>query len=457
MKKPIQVKPFFTRHLSPERIFILGFAGYILLGTFLLWFPFSAAKDRLTFIDALFTSTSAVCVTGLACIDIGKDLSIPGQVITIFLFQVGGLGIITFSTVFFVIMGRGISFKGRDIVQSSFLHSPQKDLLVILRAVILYTAVFESIGILILFARFSQDFTPGWALYHAVYNAISAFNNCGYSLFSDSLMGYQGDVTVNLTIMGLLIVGGIGFIVQYEISGRIQARQKRLSVHTRIVLITTPILLLLGAFLFYTSEKNHILKDVPVLNQVLASFFQSASPRTCGFSTVDIGNLTNASILLIITLMFIGASPGSTGGGVKTTSAALLSLIIWNRFRGSEEINVFHRTIPRETIARTIYIIFASAFSISVVTSILLVSGSANVSPLESRHFFVEYLFETVSAFGTVGLSMNLTPKLNDLQKYAIVVMMFAGRVGPLTLAFSLTRHAAKKQLAYAEEGLMVG
>jgi trk system potassium uptake protein TrkH len=452
-----RVKTFFSRRLSPTRIFVLSFAGVILTGGVLLWFPFSATKGHLTFIDALFSSTSAVCVTGLVVIDVGKDLSVLGQVITIFLFQIGGLGIITFSTVFFVLMGRGISFKGREIVQSTFLHTPRRDFMVIAKSVILFTFVIESLGTLFLFLRFSKDYSLGMALYHAVYNAISAFNNCGYSLFSDNLIGYQGDLIVNFTVMGLIILGGIGFIVQYEIFSTLRGIQKKLSVHTKIVLITTVILILSGAILFYFFERNHIVKDLPLQTKILTSFFQSVSPRTAGFNTVDIGLLTNATLLLMIVLMFIGASPGSTGGGVKTTSAALLIMMFWNRFRGNDEVNIFNRTIPKEIVDRTLSILFASAFSVSIITSILLLAGRGDLPPLETRHYFVEYLFDTVSAFGTVGLSMGVTPKLNDIQKLALVLMMFIGRVGPLTLAFSLSRESGKKRLTYAEEGIMVG
>jgi trk system potassium uptake protein TrkH len=305
--------------------------------------------------------------------------------------------------------------------------------------------------------RSSQDFSPGHAFYQALYHAISAFNNCGYSLFSDSLVRYQGDWIVNLTVISLIVIGGIGFIVQYEVFARLRGKQQRLSVHTKIVLIVTGILILGGAFCIYFLEKEHILKGLPWKNQVLASFFQSVVPRTAGFNTVDIGLLVNETLLLMIILMFIGASPGSTGGGVKTTSAALLFLLIWNRMGGKEEVNVFKRTIPREVISRALAIIFASAFSISIITSILLLTPSGNLVPSETRHLFVEYLFETVSAFGTVGLSMNLTPKLNDIQKLAIALMMFVGRVGPLTLAFSLSLSASRKNLTYAEEGVMVG
>jgi len=457
MKIAIRLKNLISRRLTPPRIFILSFAGVILIGTVALSLPCSASKEPLRLIDALFTSASAVCVTGLVVVDNGKDLSLLGQVITIFLFQIGGLGIITFSTVFFVLMGRGISFKGREIVQSTFLHTRRRDFFIILKSILLFTFIFETIGAILLFLRFSKDFSVGTAFYQAIYHAISAFNNCGFSLFSDSFVRYQGDLWVNLTIMGLLAIGGIGFIVQYEVFSQLKGDQKKLSIHSRMVLVTTVILILAGAFFFYFFERNHLLKEMSIQNKILVSFFQSLTPRTCGFNTVEIGLLTNATLLLLIVLMFIGASPGSTGGGIKTTSTALLLLMIWNRLKGNEEINIYHRTIPKEVVGRTISIIFASAFSISIITSILLITGEWDLPALQSRHHFVEYLFETVSAFGTVGLSMGTTARLNDIQKLAIIVMMFAGRVGPLTLAYSLSRSRGKKGFTYAEEGVMVG
>jgi trk system potassium uptake protein TrkH len=427
----------------------------ILIGGILLWFPFSATKGPLHFVDALFTATSAVCVTGLVVINTGKDLSMMGQGITLLLIQIGGLGIITFSTVFFVLMGRGISFKGREIVQTTFLHTPTKNIFVILKSVLWFTFIAEALGTLFLFIRFSFELPVGAAFYRALYHAISAFNNAGFSLFSDSLIGYQGDLIVNLTVMGLIVHGGIGFVVQYEVLSRLRGLQKKLSIHARMVIITTVVLMLSGAILFFIFERNHIIQDVPVLNKVLASLFQSITPRTAGFNTVDIGSLTNATILLMLVLMFIGASPGSTGGGVKTTSAALLLLMLWNRLKGNEDVNVFNRTIPKEIVSRSVSIIFASAFSVAIITSVLLIAGGGH--PTESRQFFVEYLFETVSAFGTVGLSMGVTPKLSDIQKMAMILMMFIGRVGPLTLAFSLSRSMGGKGLTYAEEGIMVG
>ncbi len=450
------MKRFISKLLSPQRLFITSFAAVIFIGTIGLWLPSSGTGNHILFIDALFTSASAVCVTGLTVLDIGKDLSISGQVITLCLIQIGGLGIITFSVVLFGLMGRGISFKGREIIQSTFLHTPRRDFIVIMKWVIGLTFVMEAVGSLFLFIRFYQDIPPGRALYYAVYHAVSAFNNCGYSLFSSNLEHYQSDVTVNLTVMSLIILGGIGFVVQYEIISLSRGFQKKLSTHSNIVLITTASLILAGAAFFYLFEMNHMLKDTPVKTQILTSFFQSVTPRTAGFNTIDVGQLTNPTILVIIMLMFIGASPGSTGGGIKTTSFALLLLMIWNRLKGQEQVNVYNRTIPGEILTRTIAIIFASAFFVVIITSVLLLLGGVgDLPPLASRHFFVEYLFETVSAFGTVGLSMGITPHLSTGQKLAIIFMMFAGRVGPLTLAFSW--YSTKRGLTYAEESVMVG
>jgi trk system potassium uptake protein TrkH len=456
MKLYLTIKAFFSFHLTPTRIFVFSFAAFIMLGTLALWLPFSAAQSNLRFVDALFTSASAVCVTGLASIDIGKDLSLPGQLITLVLFQVGGLGIITFSIILFTLMGRSISFKSREITQSAFLHTPKKDFNLIIKKVLRYTFIIESIGALLLFLRFVQEFPIGQAFYHAVYNAVSAFNNCGYSLFSDNMMRYQSDILVNVTMMLLIILGGIGFIVQQEIIAKLRGAEKKLSLHTKIVLITTAALILAGAACFYFMEMNNVLSGASTKTAILSSFFQSVVPRTAGFNTVDISLLTNSTILVLIVLMFIGASPGSTGGGVKTTSFAILCLLIINRMKGNENVNIANRTIPPELVDRTISIIFASAIIIGVIAAVLLLAGSSSVAPLASRYQFVEYLFETVSAFGTVGLSMGLTPKLNDAQKYAIILMMFIGRVGPLTLAFAWYS-MRKKGITYAEESVMVG
>jgi len=336
------------------------------------------------------------------------------------------------------------------------LHTPRRDLFFIVKKVVLYSFVAESIGTVILFWRFAQDFASLTAFYHALYHAVSAFNNAGFSLFKNNLVSYQGDMVVNIVIMTLIVLGGIGFIVQNELLGRWGGSERRFSVHAKIVLTTTLFLIIVGAASFYFLEKNNILKEANIKVALLVSFFQSVTARTAGFNTVDIGMLTNSSILILILLMFIGASPGSTGGGIKTTSFSLLLLLIFNRLKGSENVNVANRTIPKETIEKTISIVLAAVFFICLVTSILLFFGETSTAPSASRHQFVEYLFETVSAFGTVGLSMGITNTLNDPQKAAIIFMMFAGRVGPLTLAFALYS-ARKKGITYAEETVMVG
>jgi trk system potassium uptake protein len=458
MKMYLMIKTFFARHLTPARIFVFSFAAVIGIGTLALWLPFavSASQNNLRFVDALFTSASAVCVTGLTTIDIGRDLSFIGQLITLVLFQVGGLGIITFSLVLFIMMGRGISFKGHEIAQSTFIHSPRRDFFLIIVRVLRYAFIIEGVGVLLLFSRFIFDFPAGEAFYHAVYNAVSAFNNCGYSLFPDNMMRYQSDILVNVTITGLIIIGGIGFVVLHEVVSKFRGKQKKLSLHSKIVLITTAALILAGAVCFYFLEVNNILSGTSMKTAILMSFFQSVTPRTAGFNTVDIGMLTNSTILVIMALMFIGASPGSTGGGVKTTSFSLLLLLIINRMKGNENVNIANRTIPKELIEKTISIVFASAIIIGIIIAVLLLSGESNAAPSASRYQFIEYAFETFSAFGTVGLSMGVTPKLNDVQKYAIIVMMFIGRVGPLTLAFAWYS-ARKKGITYAEESVMVG
>lgn len=454
-REPLRLGAFLARHLSPARIFILSFAGVILAGAILLWLPFASAKG-IRFVDALFMSASAVCVTGLATVDVGTDLTTAGQVVLVCLFQVGGLGILTFSAFLFGMMGRSISFKGREIVQSAFLHTPRRDFFIILRSVILSTLIIESAGVALLFIHFDREFPAGQAFYYAVFHSISAFNNCGFSLFPDSFIRYQGNLLFNCTVMMLIILGGIGFVVHHEVFARLKDRKARISLHSRIVLAATAGLILAGAVLFWLFEDGYALKGLPPGTQVLVSLFQSVTPRTAGFNTVDIGQLTNATILMMLVLMFIGGSPGSTAGGIKTTSFALLLLMIWNRWRGSEEVTVANRTVPKELIGRTLSITLASIISVFLVVAAVMAAGHTEAGPME-RQRFVEYIFETVSAFGTVGLSMGVTAKLTDLQKLLIVFMMFAGRVGPLTLAFSLSFREGRKSVVYAEETVMVG
>jgi trk system potassium uptake protein TrkH len=456
VRAALRLRRFLARKLTPARSFVLSFLLVILAGTALLLLPAAASRRPLGLVDALFTSASAVCVTGLTVVDVGRDLSLFGQIVTLLLFQIGGLGIITFSLVLFGLMGRSLSFRGRELLQSTFLHTPRRDFFRILRFVVVGTFAIEGAGTLLLFGRFLAELSPARAFYYAFYHAVSAFNNCGYSLFSNSLMNFRDDWTVNLVVVALIVLGGLGFIVMYELLNRWRRRQKRLSLHAKVVLLTTAVLIAGGALLFYFFEAGNVLRGAGGSGRVLASLFQSVTPRTCGFNTVDIAALTNATILLLMILMFIGASPGSTGGGIKTSSFALLTLMIFNRLRGRDAVTIFSRTVPAEILGRTIAIVLASAVSVLLIVSLLLLAAGGPLAPPQaSRHLFVEYLFETLSAFGTVGLSMNVTATLNDVQKLALALLMFMGRVGPLTLAFAWS--STKRGLVYAEEAVMVG
>ncbi|MBN2345723.1 MAG: hypothetical protein JXO51_04970 [Candidatus Aminicenantes bacterium] len=447
---------YLSRRLTPTRIFILGFAGFILLGTAVLCLPASAGVRPLSFVDALFTATSGVCVTGLTVIDIGRDLSGFGQALTLVLFQVGGLGIITFSVMLLSILGRGISFKDREIVQSTFFHVPRRDFLKLIRTILSITMLIEGIGALLLFVRFSRDFPPGQALYQAVFHSVSAFNNCGYSLFSSSLTAYRHDGWINAVVMALIVLGGIGFVVQIELIARWRRRIRALSLHSKIVLRMTLFLIVAGAALFLLFETGHALKGGPLPSSLLTAAFQSVTARTCGFNTVDIGLLTNSTLLLLMLLMFIGAAPGSSGGGIKVTSFSLVMLLIWSRIKGQEGVNVFQRTIPREVLTRTVAIIIAAVLVIFIAVSLLLLTDPhSGEAAGQNRQYFIMYLFETVSAFGTVGLSMGITPELGAIQKVVVTVLMFIGRVGPITLAYAWADRA--RGLTYAEESVMVG
>ncbi|NTW37469.1 MAG: hypothetical protein HGB17_15395 [Syntrophobacteraceae bacterium] len=419
--------------------------------------------SHISFIDALFMVTSAVCVTGLSVIDIGSQFSVWQQLTLMGLIQMGGLGIMTFSTVLILALGRNISFRSRFIVQDVFSYSPQADLHVLLKRVFIFTFTFESVGAILLFMRFREDHEPGAAIYHAIFNAVSAFCNAGFSLFSDNMMRYCDDALVSLTIPCLIIAGGIGFMVLHELMRTLESRTARrhywgqLSLHTKMVLTITGFLLAAGTLFFLWSEWSNTLKDKPLPVKLLASFFQSVTPRTAGFNSLDYGLMNNLTLLGTIMLMFIGASPGSTGGGIKTTSMGVLLSLSRARMSGAEQAHAFKRTISSESIGR--------AFSVFVVSIAIVMAGTAgcivaelgDTTPASSRGQFLELLFETTSAFGTVGLSMGITPKLSSWSKFILVLIMFTGRLGPLVIAMAIQPGEMKGRFTYAEENLMIG
>ncbi len=447
------------RLLSPERTLILSFLIIILVGTSLLSLPIAARPESASFIDALFTATSAVCVTGLIVVDTGSFYSHFGQVVILILIQVGGLGIMTFSVFFYLLLGRSIGIRDRRIIQDTFSQFPIRNIYALLKSVFLYTIAIEFVGALLLFIGWIDSFPLMTALYFSLFHAISAFCNAGFSLFSDNFVGFQSNILVNLSITSLIILGGIGFIVLKEMVG-IGFRKNtplRISLHSKVVFTTTAALITLGTLFMFFIERDGSLLTFPFGEQILISYFQSVTSRTAGFNTIPMASLSNATLFLLIIFMFIGASPGSCGGGIKTTNLATLFSLAVNRYKGGERANLFKRTVPHETVSRSISIILASVLAVTIITVFLLTTQLGDLSHTESRGLFLDYLFETVSAFGTVGLSMGVTTKLDTAGKLIIIAMMLLGRLGPLTLAFAMARRVKESQFQYAEENIIVG
>lgn len=435
---------------------ILSFAGLIALGTLFLTFPAATTDGRgAPFVDALFTATSATCVTGLIVRDTGTYFTTFGQVIILVLIQLGGLGIMNFSTSIAIILGHRLAPGERRLV-SEMVETPRDiDIARTIRYIFLFTILAEGLGCFVLFLRWFSAFpTVGQAFYNALFHSISAFCNAGFSTFNDSLIRYQGDFIVNITFILLIVFGGLGFAVVHELISRhtlrqsIRATLRSLTVHARLVLITTTILIFSGALLFFFLEYDRSLAQLPIGTKLLASLFQSVTARTAGFNTVPMNLLHPATLLIVVVLMFIGASPGGTGGGIKTTTFAILLVALRARLSNREDIVISGRTIGRDTIYRAVAILTAAGSAVITAFFILLVIES---------HPFQEILFETVSAFGTVGLSTGITSTLKTLSRLVIIILMFTGRIGPLTLALAMAAPKTPLPITYPQARIMVG
>lgn len=440
---------------------LLSFAITILLGAMLLWLPKATVHPgSLSFYDALFTSTSATCVTGLIVVDTGSQLTFFGQVIILVLIQIGGLGIMTISTFFIYLISGKLNIFEREILFDTISQDPMRNLKRLMMTVFVYTSVLELLGVCLLFSRFLTFYPIKKAIYFSVFHSVSAFCNAGFSLFSDNFVSLKGDLVINIVICGLIVTGGLGFVVVFDmVSNRRKSLRffwSKLSLHSRLVLLLTAILILTGAFLFFLLERNNTLLSISPVNSVMVSFFQSITTRTAGFNTIEIGMLRNSTLLVLIVLMFIGASPGSCGGGIKTTTFLLFLASMYARFRMREDVNLFSRRIPKATLSKVTAILFFSLFVIILFTFILLVFERSEVSHDETRGSFLAYLFEVVSAYGTVGLSMGVTTNLQDLSKFMIILLMYVGRLGPLSLAIAL-KGRKEPQYKYLEENVLVG
>ncbi|CAH2714285.1 Ktr system potassium uptake protein B [Neobacillus rhizosphaerae] len=439
-------------YLDPPKILVIGFATIILLGSLLLTLPVSTNNGQgLSFLNALFTATSATCVTGLVVVDTGTTFTLFGQLVILFMIQVGGLGFMTFATLFAFLLGKRISLKERILLQESLNNLSMEGIVRLARRILIFTAVIEFVGAVILAVRFSFEMPLGKAIYYGIFHSISNFNNAGFDIMGNfqSLSSYVDDPTVVLTICALITLGGIGFIVMNELFE--YRSSKRLSLHTKIVVVTSAFLLIGGAIgiflLEFSNEKT--LKPLSFSGKILGALFQSAAARTDGANTLNLTDMTQSSLLLIVFLMFVGASPGSTGGGVKTTTFTTLIGAVWSQIRGKEDVIFYRQRIGYETIYKALTVTLSALFLVMMITMLLTIT--------ERGTDFLRLLFEATSAFGTVGLSMDLSKELSPIGKGLITFTMFAGRVGPLTIAYAVTMRRNPDKFRYPKGKIMIG
>jgi trk system potassium uptake protein len=453
---PVQ-KRFIPYGNLPQILLLGGFTGVILLGTFLLWLPWSQSAAKLGLVDALFTATSAVCVTGLVVVDTGTAFSAFGQAVILLLIQVGGLGIMSFAALAYLMLGRRLSLASQAALHDSFF---QRDLGIEFKKrfaqILFITGSIEFLGGIAIFgALWTPGAPPDQALFSAVFHSVSAFCNAGFSLYSTSMMGLRDSPAMMAAIMLLIVLGGLGHMVLHEVGGYVKGRWRRtgtapqaapLSVHSRVVLRVSLSLILvgwLGLLLFGLTKEEGSLGL-----KLSCALFQSVTARTAGFNTVDIGLLPLSSLFLLVLLMFIGGSPGSCAGGVKTTALAISLGEIRAKLQGEEQVVMLERQVPEILVARTLILI-----RLAVLWNLLGILLLLYTEPGRGLH---EVLFEQISAFGTVGLSTGLTDKLSVAGRLWITATMFFGRVGPLTVALGLwpNRHP---HIKYPEGRIMIG
>jgi len=437
--------------LKPTQILAFGFAALIFAGMILLTLPAASRSGQsVGLLNALFTATSAVCVTGLVVVDTYTQYSLFGQLVILSLIQMGGLGIMTMATLIFLILGRKINLRERLVMQEALNQGTLSGVVKLTRYIIATTIIFEGTGALLLSLRFTKIYGFSKGVYYGIFHAVSAFNNAGFDLIGNfrSLTPFVQDPLVNMVVMGLVIFGGLGFSVIYDIVTK--RNFHKLSLHSKVVLTSTGVLLFLGFIAFYLLEYSNpaTLGPLSPLGKILAAAFQSVTPRTAGFNTISISDLTMPAKYFTILLMFTGASPGSTGGGIKTSTFATILMMIYTVITSKEDVEIYQRRVPADNIFKAIAI---------AVISLMLVFISSLLLTITEHADFLKILFETTSAFGTVGLSLGITPDLTSIGKIFVIITMFAGRVGPLTLVLALGSRKKKAILKYPEERILVG
>ncbi|MCG8401842.1 MAG: TrkH family potassium uptake protein [Firmicutes bacterium] len=436
------------RRINPQQALVLSFLTLIGLGTLLLSTPWATVDGSRNLLTSFFTAVSAVCVTGLVVEDTGTYWSFFGQLVILLLIQVGGLGVMSFATFFALLLGRRIRLRQRLIMQQELNKPSVRGIVEIFRYLLLFSFLMEALGALVLAARWEPEMGLGQALWFGVFHSVSAFNNAGFDIFGNwqSLTGYAADPVVNITIATLFVVGGLGFIVMYEIYN--YRREKILSMHARLVLIVTLLLIFVGTLVILALENNHALRDLSPAQKLMAACFQAVTPRTAGFNTLDLHALYLPTHLLIMLFMFVGGSPGSTAGGIKTSTFALLGAAIYSILRGKRETELLNRRIAHEDVLRALSIALLVLFLIGTVTFLLSFTHDRDL---------IIVLFEVVSALGTVGLSLGLTPELSDPGRVLIAITMFLGRVGPITIGYALAYRPKQPEVRHPEGRIMIG
>ncbi|WP_461205561.1 TrkH family potassium uptake protein [Clostridium sp. DL1XJH146] len=439
-----------TKKLTPVQILALGFAIVILIGVFFLGLPISSRDGtRTSLIDCIFTATSAVCVTGLVTLNTAEHWSYFGKTIILILIQIGGLGFMSFATLLALIAGRKISFKQRLVMQEAMNSFSLQGLVKLSKYILLFTFATEGAGAIFLSTRFIPKYGVTTGIYFSVFHSISAFCNAGFDLTGNSLVPFADNAVVIITISALVIVGGLGFAVWAEIWN--YKGFKKLSLHAKLVITMTSVLLIGGWILMFLFEfKNPAtLGSMGFKDKIINSLFASVTTRTAGFNSISTAAMTTAGKFLTIMLMFIGGSPGSTAGGVKTTTVGLLIMTVVSVIRNKEDTVIFNRTIKKEVIYKTLAIVFIALAVIMLDVLILSVT--------EKGMSFEYVVYETFSAFGTVGLSLGLTPNLSFIGKLIVAITMYIGRVGPLTLMLALSSKGKGISIKYPEGKILVG
>jgi len=440
---------------TPVQILALGFAIVILIGAILLSLPISSQSGKITpFIDCIFTSTSAVCVTGLVTLDTGTYWTYFGKTVIMLLIEIGGLGFMSVTTLVFLILGKRITLKGRLIMQEAMNVNSLQGLVKMAKYVLIFTFSVEGIGAILFSTQFIPEFGVAKGIYYSMFHAVSAFCNAGFDLMGNfnSITGYANNSVVILTISSLIVIGGLGFYVWAEVYNF--KGIKRLSLHSRVVIYTTLVLIVVGAMLMYIFEMNNpdTMQGMSIKGKLLSSIFASISPRTAGFNSIPLDKMSTAGKFLTIILMFIGGSPGSTAGGIKTATAIVLFMTVVSVVKGREETEIFQRRISKDVVYK--------AFAITVIAMALVITVTMILSITEQKGLPFEYfLYEATSAFATVGLTLGLTTKLTFVGKVIIALTMYAGRVGPLTIILALAKNKNSKSgtIKYPEGKILIG